>query len=91
VDCEKGTNIFFIASHDFKSISMNQIGEKDYLKGISSFKFVPFQNGDIVQLKTIELGLQIETYFSVVNLYTKEVLMQDQYVGSVKYEGLEFI
>jgi len=90
-DAQKGTNIFFIASQDFSKITMSEIGQLDPLKGTSSFKFVPFQNGDIIQLKSLEYGDRIETYISVVNIYTKEILMPDVYIGPMKFEGLEFL
>jgi soluble calcium-activated nucleotidase 1 len=90
VDSLKGSNIIFIASQDFTSITINTIGENDPKKGTSSFKFIPYQNGDILQLKTIETQDQVETYISVVNIYTREVLMDDKYIDSVKF-GVEFI
>jgi soluble calcium-activated nucleotidase 1 len=90
-DSNKGTNAFFIASIDFKSIAMNVIGELDPYKGTSSFKLIPCQNGDILQLKTVEFEQRIETYITVVNIYSRTVLMEDQLFANEKYEGLEFI
>uniref|UniRef100_A0A6B2L8E4 Apyrase n=1 Tax=Arcella intermedia TaxID=1963864 RepID=A0A6B2L8E4_9EUKA len=91
LDEEKGTNIFLLASPDFKRIETGEIGKFDPLKGTSSFKFVPFREGEILQLKTIEAGDTVESYLSVVNLNTGKVLMEDIKVGDVKFEGVEFI
>jgi len=90
-DTNKGTNTFFIASVDFQSISMDVIGEPDPYKGTSSFKFIPHQNGDVLQLKTVEIEQRIETYITVVNIYSRKVLMEDHLFAMEKYEGLEFI
>jgi len=91
LDEEKGTNIVLYASLDFSEITMTTVGELDLLLGISSFKFIPFREDEILYLKTVEHKDRIQTYVGVVNLTTKEILMPDTLVDSTKFEGIEFL
>jgi len=91
LDEKKGTNIYFITNEDFSRIEMKTVGPIDFLKGTSSFKLLPFREGEVAQLKTIEAGDHIESFLTVVNIYTGEVLMPDVSCGMIKYEGLEII
>jgi len=90
-DEQRGSNKIFFANEDFTTIEMKKIGEENPLLGTSSFKFIPFRDDEIIQLKTIESGNRIQSYLAVVNIQTGKVLMEDTDCGYVKYEGVEII
>eukprot|EP01123_Difflugia_compressa_P007530 TRINITY_DN2049_c0_g1_i1.p1 TRINITY_DN2049_c0_g1~~TRINITY_DN2049_c0_g1_i1.p1 ORF type:complete len:407 (+),score=71.38 TRINITY_DN2049_c0_g1_i1:2-1222(+) len=90
-DEERGTNVMFIATEDFSDVKMKKVGLHDPLRGTSSFKFIPFREGEIIQLKTIEKGERIESFITVLNINTGEILMEDQPCGDIKFEGVEIV
>jgi len=82
---------YFLANEDFSTIDVKTLGDMDPLRGTSSFKFIPFRDGEVVQLKTIEYGEKIESFIGVINIQTNKILMPDTQCGNVKYEGVEII
>jgi len=91
VDETKGTNLVLMASEDFSHITKKTIGELDPIRGVSSFKFIPFRESEVLVLKSIEYKEQIISYVTVYNLDTGEVHLEDTKVDDKKYEGIEII
>jgi soluble calcium-activated nucleotidase 1 len=92
VDEERGTNQALIISEDFSSIKKIQLGPQDQTHGFSSFKFVPWRENEIVALKTKEHRETTETYITVFDLTTQEVLLEETLISdSIKFEGVEFL
>jgi len=90
-DESKGTNMLLIVSEDFSQVRQYTVGMLDPLRGVSSFKFIPFRESEVIALKTIEHQDRVESFVTVYNLVTQEVLMEDQKIDDVKFEGVEFL
>ncbi|XP_053552262.1 soluble calcium-activated nucleotidase 1 [Bombina bombina] len=90
-DEKRGTNILLRASSDFSDISVSQVGTPNPTHGFSSFKFIPGTDDQIiVALKSEEDGGKIATYITAFVL-DGHILLPETKIGSVKYEGIEFI
>ncbi|XP_007482989.1 soluble calcium-activated nucleotidase 1 [Monodelphis domestica] len=90
-DEHKGTNLLLRSAQDFGDISVNHIGEITPTHGFSSFKFIPNTDDQIiVALKSEEDNGKIATYIMAFTL-DGHFLLQETRIGSVKYEGIEFI
>jgi soluble calcium-activated nucleotidase 1 len=111
-DENMGTNMVLVADEDFGKVQKINIGEvtDNGRRGFSSAKFVPGTNDEvIVALKSMEheekdpnkpYFTEQESYITVFNWKTQQVLMKETRVGggeqggkenAYKYEGLEFI
>lgn len=91
-DEERGSNRALIVSEDFSSIKEIKLGPHDATHGFSSFKFVPWRENEIVALKTKEHRDTTETYITVFDLLTQEVLLEETLISSsIKFEGVEFL
>ncbi|XP_020013688.1 soluble calcium-activated nucleotidase 1 isoform X2 [Castor canadensis] len=90
-DEHKGTNLLLSATPDFGDISVRRVGELVPTHGFSSFKFIPNTDDQIiVALKSEEDSGKIATYIMAFTLDGRFLLPETR-VGSVKYEGIEFI
>lgn len=92
VDEERGSNKALIVSEDFQQIKTITLGPHDPTHGFSSFKFVPHRENEIIALKTKEYRDTTETYITIFDLSTSEVLLEETLISdSVKFEGVEFL
>ncbi|XP_036693866.1 soluble calcium-activated nucleotidase 1 isoform X2 [Balaenoptera musculus] len=90
-DERRGTNLLLSAAQDFGDISVRHVGEVVPTHGFSSFKFIPNTDDQIiVALKSEEDSGQIATYVMAFTLDGRFLLPETK-IGSVKYEGIEFI
>ncbi|XP_063309498.1 soluble calcium-activated nucleotidase 1 [Pelobates fuscus] len=90
-DEQRGSNILLRATRDFSDVSMSHVGPLVPTHGFSSFKFIPGTDDQIiVALKSEEDGGKVATYITVFFLDGR-VLLPETKIGSVKYEGIEFI
>ncbi|XP_059128212.1 soluble calcium-activated nucleotidase 1 isoform X2 [Peromyscus eremicus] len=90
-DERKGSNLLLSAAQDFKDISVRRVGELVPTHGFSSFKFIPNTDDQIiVALKSEEDSGRIATYIMAFTLDGRFLLPETK-IGSVKYEGIEFI
>lgn len=92
-DERRATNILFRCDEFFRSIRMEQLGQKHHTRGFSSFKFIP-NSGDglIVALKSEEDQGRITSYIVAFDLNNHgKTLMAETKIGDVKFEGIEFI
>ncbi|XP_057572000.1 soluble calcium-activated nucleotidase 1 isoform X2 [Hippopotamus amphibius kiboko] len=90
-DERRGTNLLLSAAQDFGDISVRHVGEVVPTHGFSSFKFIPNTDDQIiVALKSEEDSGQIATYIMAFTLDGRFLLPETR-IGSVKYEGIEFI
>ncbi|KAF7461430.1 Hypothetical predicted protein [Marmota monax] len=90
-DEHKGTNLLLSAAQDFGDISVRRVGELVPTHGFSSFKFIPNTDDQIiVALKSEEDTGIIASYIMAFTLDGR-VLLPETKIGSVKYEGIEFI
>ncbi|CAI5744732.1 unnamed protein product [Peronospora destructor] len=92
-DETRGSNKVVIASEDFSSIHVREVGKVTPLRGFSSFKFVP-RTGDtvIVAIKSVEVeDEKKQTSFITVFDLDENVLMNETEIpGAKKYEGVAF-
>ncbi|KAM9596888.1 soluble calcium-activated nucleotidase 1 isoform 2-T2 [Trichechus inunguis] len=90
-DEHRGANLLLSASQDFSDVSVRRVGELVPTHGFSSFKFVPNTDDQIiVALKSEEDSGKIATYIMAFTLDGR-FLLPETWIGSVKYEGIEFI
>nr|XP_012611646.1 soluble calcium-activated nucleotidase 1 isoform X1 [Microcebus murinus]XP_012611647.1 soluble calcium-activated nucleotidase 1 isoform X1 [Microcebus murinus] len=90
-DERKGANLLLSAAPDFSDISVSHVGEAVPTHGFSSFKFIPNTDDQIiVALKSEEDSGKIATYIMAFTLDGRFLLPETE-IGSVKYEGIEFI
>uniref|UniRef100_A0A7S4BDA4 Soluble calcium-activated nucleotidase 1 n=1 Tax=Chrysotila carterae TaxID=13221 RepID=A0A7S4BDA4_CHRCT len=89
-DEHKGAN--FLLTHSGHETSQPKLvriqGPLDPSKGFSAARFLPGANGEIVALRTQEIGDDTSTFLSVIRT-DGTVLMEDSYISSTKFEGLE--
>lgn len=90
LDEKRGANVVISTNEQFEDIKISHIGPQIATRGFSSFAFVPFREHEVVALKTEEYDGNIATYISVFNLHG-EVLLAEDKIGDVKYEGVEFL
>ncbi|CAN9509922.1 unnamed protein product [Ophioblennius macclurei] len=90
-DERRAANLILSSPPDFGLITAWHVGPFDPTHGFSSFKFVPGTDDKvIVALKSEEDDGKIATYIIGFTLDGR-VVMPETKIGSVKYEGLEFI
>ncbi|GAB1297127.1 Soluble calcium-activated nucleotidase 1 [Apodemus speciosus] len=90
-DERKGSNLLLSAAQDFRDISVRQVGTLVPTHGFSSFKFIPNTDDQIiVALKSEEDNGRIATYVMAFTLDGRFLLPETK-IGTVKYEGIEFI
>lgn len=92
-DEKRGSNKVVIASEDFSSIQVREVGKTTPLRGFASFKFVPRSDDSvIVAIKSVEVEAeQRQTSFITVFDINGNVLMGETEIpGAKKYEGVAF-
>lgn len=93
LDEQRGGNLLIRANADFSQISATPIGELRPSRGFSAFRFIPgFNDRYIVALKTAE-NPETKKMKTFVTVFTVEgkVLLDDQFIGDDKYEGIDFV
>ena len=90
-DEKRATNMMLIADSSFTNIKSRRIGPLNPTHGFSSFRFIP-QTKDtiIVALKTEEDQGRIASYIMAFTT-NGDILMEEQKIGDIKFEGIEFI
>ncbi|KAK1943546.1 Soluble calcium-activated nucleotidase 1 [Phytophthora citrophthora] len=92
-DEKRGSNKVVIASEDFSSIQVREVGKVTPLRGFSSFKFIPRSDDSvIVAIKSVEVeDEQRQTSYVTVFDVDGNVLMDETEIpGGKKYEGVAF-
>ncbi|KAH0629379.1 hypothetical protein JD844_011428 [Phrynosoma platyrhinos] len=90
-DERRGTNLLLSSTPDFADITVSHVGDIIPTHGFSSFKFVPDTDDQIiVALKSEEDAGHVATYITAFMLDGR-CLLPETRIGSVKYEGIEFI
>ncbi|EAW89548.1 calcium activated nucleotidase 1, isoform CRA_a [Homo sapiens] len=90
-DERKGANLLLSASPDFGDIAVSHVGAVVPTHGFSSFKFIPNTDDQIiVALKSEEDSGRVASYIMAFTLDGRFLLPETK-IGSVKYEGIEFI
>ena len=92
-DEKRGTNLLLTADVSFSTITTQRIGgTTDPEKGFSSFKVVPGTAGQhLLAIKSKEVAGSLESFLTVVNAATGDVLLDDIKVADNKLEGVEFV
>ncbi|XP_075025387.1 soluble calcium-activated nucleotidase 1 [Calonectris borealis] len=91
VDERRGTNLLLSSTQDFGDVTVGRVGEVVPTHGFSSFKFIPDTDDQIiVALKSEEDNGKIASYIMAFTLDGRFLLPETR-IGSVKYEGIEFI
>lgn len=90
-DERRGTNLLLSSTQDFGAVTVGRVGEVVPTHGFSSFKFIPETDDQIiVALKSEEDDGKIASYIMAFTLDGRFLLPETR-IGSVKYEGIEFI
>jgi len=91
IDESKGTNIMISLSEKFSHAEKFTIGSLDNpTRGFSCFKFIPGRRGEILAIKSEEVGDKTNTYITAFNL-EGDILLPEQLIEQgLKYEGIEF-
>lgn len=90
-DERRGTNLLLSSTQDFGDVTVGRVGEAVPTHGFSSFKFIPDTDDQIiVALKSEEDNGKIASYIMAFTLDGRFLLPETR-IGSVKYEGIEFI
>lgn len=92
-DEKRGSNKLVIASEDFSSFQVIQVGKVTPLRGFSSFKFLPRSDDrTIVAIKSVEIEAdQFQTSFITVFDIEGHVLLEEtELPGNHKFEGIAF-
>jgi len=91
LDERRGANLAISTNEHFNDIKVFNVGEKVASHGFSAFAFVPYREHEIIALKTEELEGNIATYITAFDLRDGTVLLEETKIGSVKFEGVEFL
>jgi soluble calcium-activated nucleotidase 1 len=89
-DEERGTNFILSTDEDFGDVTVMRLGEVNPSHGFSAFQFVPYRENEVIALRTQEYKGTIASYIMAFDL-DGNMLMEEELVGDVKFEGLEFI
>ena len=90
-DEKRATNLLFSSDEYFQDIQVKRVGPLRLTHGFSSFKFVPGTDDTIiVALKSEEDGGKVASYILAFDIHGS-LLMPEEKIGEVKYEGIEFI
>lgn len=91
LDERRATNLLFTADENFDNVEVRTVGRIHPTHGFSSFKFVPgTQDTIIVALKSEEDKGKIASFILAFDIHGT-MIMPEQKIGEVKYEGIEFI
>ncbi|XP_022916990.2 soluble calcium-activated nucleotidase 1 [Onthophagus taurus] len=91
LDEHRGCSVLLIADENFHQIQVINLPNSHPTRGFSSFKFIPTSKDDvIVALRTEELNGNTATYITAFKI-NGEILLPDQLISDLKYEGFEFI
>lgn len=93
LDEQRGSNKLVVASEDFSSIEVLEVGKVTPLRGFSSFKFMP-RSGDniIVAIKSVEIDAEDSqtSFLTVFDVKGNVLLEETELPGGHKYEGIAF-
>lgn len=90
LDESRGANLLISMNEMFEDVQVSHVGPLIPTHGFSSFNMIPFRENEIVALKTEEHEDEIATYLTVFTLDGK-ILMEEQKIGDVKFEGIEIL
>ncbi|KAF1336431.1 Soluble calcium-activated nucleotidase, partial [Globisporangium splendens] len=94
LDEKRGSNKLVVASEDFSTIEVREVGKLTPLRGFSSFKFLP-RTGDniIVAIKSVEIDVEnLQTSFiTVFDIKGNTLLEETELPGGHKYEGIALL
>ncbi|MFH4981598.1 hypothetical protein AB6A40_008307 [Gnathostoma spinigerum] len=91
IDEKAGSNLFIMASENFKEITVKRIGKKVPELGVSAFQIIPgTSNLMIALIKSKEVNGKSEgTFLSIYDWNSERVFLEDYRLpGDMKYEGL---
>jgi len=91
LDEQRGTNLMITADENFKQINVTTVGNLIKTRGFSSVVFLPGREFELVALKSEEFSDKIASYIIVINVETGAILMEEEYFGNIKFEGIEII
>nr|CCA23536.1 soluble calciumactivated nucleotidase putative [Albugo laibachii Nc14] len=89
----RGSNKMVIASEDFSSIEIVQVGILTPSRGFSSFKFVPRTDDSIIlaiKSEEIEKDDFQNSYISIFDIFGNIMLPETEVPGNHKYEGVAY-
>jgi soluble calcium-activated nucleotidase 1 len=90
-DERRGTNIMISADADFDHVEVSKIGPLTLTRGFSSIVFLPGRETIVLALKSEEVEDVVASYITVLNVVTGEVLLEEEYINDIKFEGVEII
>jgi len=90
-DENRGSNIMITTDESFQQIKAQKIGRLDTSRGFSSCSFIPGRETHLIALKSQEVKDKIASFVAVYDVESGRILMEEQYIGDVKYEGVEIL
>jgi soluble calcium-activated nucleotidase 1 len=91
LDEQRAANIMILADENFEKVEVVKgMGPGSNIRGFSSFRFIPDFPNEFVAIKTEEVNSVVKTYATVLNM-KGEVLMAEQFIDDIKFEGLEIM
>lgn len=87
---ERAGDTLLIADEDFDEIKCVKVGGWRPERGVSSFKILPGRPEECIGLRSVEIDDCTETYLFCFDL-DGNILMEDQYLGNYKCEGVELL
>lgn len=91
LDEEKGCNMIISADETFTTINVTRIGTLTPTRGFSSVSLLPGRENHLVALKSLEYKDEVASYILVIDIETGKVLMEEEFIGNAKFEGIEVI
>jgi len=79
------------ADEKFQDLQLIRLGPLTVTRGFSSFAFLPGREHEVVALKSEEYKEKISTYITVFDIFSQQVLLEEQLVDNEKFEGIEII
>jgi soluble calcium-activated nucleotidase 1 len=90
-DETRGSNYMITADESFQQIKVQRISRLDTSRGFSSCAFIPGRETHLIILKSQEVKDTISSFLGVVDVESGRILMEEQYIGDVKFEGVEIL
>ena len=90
-DEHRGSNLLISCRADFSDIQVKPLGQVIPTHGFSSFKFLPNRDTVIVALLSEEVEDTVNSYIAMFDIETGEVLLKQEIIGPVKFEGVEIV
>jgi len=91
LDEERGSNLVISVDENFEDPKVIRLGPQIPTHGFSAFQFIPWRENEVVALKSEEHGDKINTFITVFDMNDGSILMPEEHIDNIKFEGLEIL